>query len=114
MVQFLKNYVNPQRVETPTVIRLRTAQTWLRKLGYLYKDIRKDVFVDGYEQSKVVENRANFLKQMEEFKPYIVEFYDGTIKPKVYPFDCAIEDENRQPIIIITHDECTFFANNGV
>ncbi len=69
MVQFLKNYVNPQGVETPIVIRSRTAQAWLCKLGYMYKDVRKDVFVDGYERSDVVENRANFLKQIDELKP---------------------------------------------
>ena len=111
----MKNYVNPQGVETPIVIRSRTARTWLRKLGYVYKDVRKDVFVDGHERSDVVEDRANFLNQMEELKPYMVEFYDdGAMKPKVYPSDCAVGGENRQPIIVITHDECTFSANDGV
>ena len=66
LVRFLKNYVSPQGVETPIIIRSRTAQTWLRKLGYVYKDVRKDVFVDGHERSDVVEDRANFLKKMEK------------------------------------------------
>ncbi len=115
LVQFLKNYVSPQGVETPIIIRSRTAQTWLCKLGYVYKNVRKDVFVDGHERSDIVEDRAKFLKKMEELKPYIVEFFeDGTMKPKVYPFDCALGGENRRPIIVITHDECTFSANDGV
>lgn len=81
----------------------------------MYKDVRKDVFVDGHERSDVVEDCTNFLKQMEEFKPYMVEFYeDGAMKPKVYSSDCAVGSEICQPIIVITHDECTFSANNGV
>lgn len=95
MVQFLKTYVNPQGIETPITIRSRTARTWLRKLGYVYKDVQKDVFVDGHERSDVVEDRSNFLEKMEELKPYMVEFNeDGTMKPKVYPPDCAVKGEN--------------------
>lgn len=71
--------------------------------------------MDRYEQSHVVENCINFLKKIEELKPYMVEFNkDGTIKPKAYPPDCAIKDENQQSIIIITYDKHTFSANNGI
>lgn len=52
---------------------------------------------------------------MEELKPYMVEFnQDGVIKPKVYPFDCVVGGENCRPVVVITHDECTFSANDGV
>ena len=115
MVQFLKNYVSPQGIETLIIIYSRTAKTWLRKLGYLYKDICRDVFVDRYERSNVVKDHANFLKKMEKFKPYMVEFFeDDMMKSKIYPSNCKVGGENRQPIIVITHDECTFFANDGV
>ena len=115
MVQFLKNYINLQGVETPVVICSRIALTWLHKLGYLHKNVRKDVFVDGHERSDVVEDHANFLRQTEELKPYMVEFYDnGAMKHKVYLSDCAVESEIRQPIIVITHNECIFSANDGV
>lgn len=30
-------------------ICLRTAQKWLGKLGYEYKNVRKNVFIDGHE-----------------------------------------------------------------
>lgn len=92
LVQFLKNYVDPERVETPIVIRLRTARRWLCKLGYEYKDVHKDVFIDGHERLDVVEDRKVFLNKIEELKPYIIEFdEDGAMKPKVYPSDCAVE-----------------------
>ena len=49
LVQFLKEYTNPEGIKTPVVIHSRTAQTWLRQLGFLYKEKRKNVFVDGHE-----------------------------------------------------------------
>lgn len=73
------------------------------------------MFIDGHEQSNVVEDCKRFLTKMEELKSYIVEFEEnGTIKPKIYPHDCAIEGEECRPIIVITHDECTFSANDGI
>ena len=63
----------------------------------------------------MVENRERCLKKMEELKPYMVEFNeDGTMKDKEYPFDCAVGGEVRRPIIVITHDVCTFSANGGI
>ena len=107
--------MNPEGEEIPIVIRSRPAHKWLCKLGYEYKDVRKDVFVDGHERSDVVEDRKNFLYKMEELKPYIVEFDEnGAIKPKAYPADCAVGGNNRRPVIVITHDKCTFSANDGI
>ena len=54
LVQFLKTYVSPKRIETPTVIYSCTAEKWLSKLGYEYKNIRKDVFVGGHKRVDVV------------------------------------------------------------
>lgn len=46
--------------------------------------------------------------------PYLVEFNaKGEMKEKVYPADCQVGGPHRQPVIVITHDECTFSANNG-
>ena len=45
----------------------------------------------------------------------MVEFdKNDAMKPKVYPSDCTVGDNNRRPIIVITHDECIFSANNGI
>ncbi len=77
--------------------------------------MRNDVFVDAHERSDIVEDRKNFLTKMEELKPYMVEFKEDCImKPKVYPSDCTVGGDERRPIIVITHDECTFSANDGI
>ena len=77
--------------------------------------MKKDVFVDGHERPDVVEDHERFLKTMKELEPYLVEFEeDGTMKAKSYPSDCEVGGENRRPIIVITHDECTFLSNDGI
>ena len=93
----------------------RTARKWLCKLGYEYKDIHKDVFIDGHERPDVVKDRRVFLNKIEELKPYMVEFDENSaMKPKAYPPNCAVGGNDRQPIIVINHDECTFSANDGI
>lgn len=62
-----------------------------------------------------MEDYANFLKKMKKLILYIIDFYDNSvIKSKVYFFNCIVWSKNCKPIIIITYDKCTFFANNGV
>lgn len=114
LVQHLKEYINPEGMEAPVVICSRTAQVWLNRLGFEYKDVKKDVFIDRHERSDVVKDCTRFLKMMEELKPFMVEFEaNGNIKPKVYPPSCIVGGDECRPIIVITHDECTFSANDG-
>lgn len=90
------------------------AQQWLNQLGYTYRDIKKDVFVDGHERANVVEDSRVFLKTMLDLDPYLVEFdFKGNMKNKVYPNDCQVGVADRRRGIVITHDEYTFSANDG-
>ncbi len=36
------------------------------------------------------------------------------MKDKNNSLDCKVEDEERQPIIVIPYDECTFSLNDGI
>lgn len=75
----------------------------------MYKEIYKNVFIDGYKQLDVMENRNCFLIKIEELKPYIVEFNkDSVIKIKNYPLSCTIREKEYYLVIIITYNECTF------
>ena len=63
----------------------------------------------------MVENCQKILKIMKGLKPYLVEFEeDGSMKTKNYQDDCAVGDNICWLIIVITHDECTFSANNRI
>ena len=111
----MKTYVYPQKEEISIIIYSCTTQKWLSQLGYEYQNICKDIFIDGYKQSNVIEDCKNFLKKMEKFKPYIVKFEEnGAIKEKIYPFHCIVHGHNCCLIIIITYDECIFSANNDI
>ena len=74
---------------------------------------KRSIF-DGHERKDVVEYREKFLDEMKKLLPYLVEFSeDGSMISKEYPEDCAVGGPNRRPVIMITHDESTFSANDG-
>lgn len=73
------------------------------------------MFINGHEQPDFVQDQESFLKKIEELKSYMVEFEkDRTMKEKIYPLDCTVGSEKRRLIIVITHDKCTFSANNRI
>ena len=101
-------------VERREGICLRTARKWLNRLGYEWKDILKGISFDGHERKDVVEYREIFLEKMKSLPSYFIEFEeDGKILPKEYLSDRTIEELDQQPIIIITHDESIFSANDS-
>lgn len=107
--------MNPEGIQTSIEIKSRTARKWLHKLGFQYKDIKRDIFIDGYERPDVVEDRQKFLRIMKDLEPYLVKFEeDGSMKTKNYPDNCAVGGNIRRPIIIIIYDEYTFSANDGI
>lgn len=77
--------------------------------------MRKDVFIDKYEYLDMMEDQNNFLSRIEDLKLYMVRFEKNSImKPKIYSFDCAVGGNNCRPIIVITHNKCTLFANDSI
>ncbi|KAI1002517.1 hypothetical protein K3495_g5683 [Podosphaera aphanis] len=110
----LGSYLN-QRTDCVKNIKLRTARNWLNQLGFKYSDKKKDVYIDGHKRPDVVEYRMRFFTEMDNLGPYLVEFEaDGSIKNKIYPAGCQVDGENCRPINVITHDECTFSADDGL
>lgn len=76
-----------------------------------YNDIYKNVFIDGHKCLNVVEDWNNFLTRIEDLKLYIVEFEENSkMKLKIYPLGCIVEESDRQSIIVISYDKCTFFC----
>lgn len=63
----------------------------------------------------MVKDWEQFLKTIKKLESYLVEFKeDSTMKTKNYPSDCKIRGDERQPIIVITYDECTFLSNDDI
>lgn len=70
------------------------AQTWLCKLGFVYKKVCKNVFVDKHKWPDIKENRNLFLTWIEELKLYIIEFNKNSIiKAKKYPINYIVKDD---------------------
>lgn len=85
LVQYLRDYVNLEGEKFPIEIKSRIGWNWFHWLGFKYKDIKKDVFVDKHEQTDMVEDQKRFLKKMKKLKSYMVEFNEnGIIKDKKY------------------------------
>ena len=73
------------------------------------------MFFDEHKWESIVEYWKTFLKEIKSLLSYFVEFQDdGIILPKKYPKDYAVGRLNWQLIIIITHDESIFLANDSL
>ena len=46
----------------------RTAINWLKKLGYICKDVRKGIYVDGHERPDVIAYCEKFLEEMAKYE----------------------------------------------
>lgn len=55
-MQYLRDYVNPKNIQTSIEIKLQIIGNSFYKLGFKYKDMKKDMFVDKNEQPDVVED----------------------------------------------------------
>ena len=49
----------------PDSVSVRTARRWLHKLGFDPCSTKKGVYIDGHEQSDVVEYRKLYLRRLE-------------------------------------------------
>ena len=78
------------------MIRSQTARKWLNRLGYKYRHIGKNVFIDGHERPDVIEDRRDFFEVMEELEPYFVEFDKiHQMILKIYLSDCEVGKDKR-------------------
>lgn len=95
-------------------IRARVGRSLLRRLGFKWREVGKGVYKDGHERPDVVEYRKEFLDYLDSLNPYLVEFDEnGDIKDKEYPPGCFPGSSTQRPIVMLTHDESTFQANDG-
>src|SRR6266498_1907989 len=66
------------------------------------------IYYDGYERSDVVEYREKFLEEIFQYEKYMAK-YEGESMERVPP---ALE-LNEKEIVLVTHDECIFYSNDG-
>lgn len=66
--------MNSKGIFNPIEIRLHTAYNLLHKLGLKYKDVEKNIFIDGYKKSNIVQDCKNFLKIIKKLELYLDKF----------------------------------------
>ena len=89
----------------------QTAWRWLKKLDWRYWKKKNGMYIDGHEREDVVEYRNGFLKRWEEYEKRMVT-YDNDGNIDVTPTGFAVPQHHRFRLILITHDESTFYAND--
>jgi hypothetical protein len=98
-----------------TSISKRAACEWLEKLSWQYGVQRKGMYINGHERGDVVAYRKEFI---ERWKQYERRFHlfdnDGNPLPPPTGFVLppSINANHRFRLILVTHDESTFFQND--
>jgi len=92
-------------------IHIQTAQQWLHKLSWQYRQKRKGMYIDGHEHEDVVEYRKGFVERWKEYeKCFVIYNNDRTVVsiPTGFPVPQGV----RFRLILVTHDESTFYEND--
>ncbi len=89
-------------------ISLMTAMRWLNILGYSFQKHHQGIYYDGHERDDVLQYREVFLEKIFEHEKYMSK-YEGETMKRIYPNLPEGEKER----ILVTHDECIFYFNDG-
>ncbi|EPB85751.1 hypothetical protein HMPREF1544_07502 [Mucor circinelloides 1006PhL] len=82
----------------------------MRSWGFRKKNLCKAIYYyDGHEREDVVLYRNQWSKRMMDRKPYMDEFLRN--EEATWIVKAVLPSEQR--LVHITHDECTYFANDG-
>ena len=90
-----------------TTISIKTAQCWLKRMGWQYGKMPNGMYVDGHECEDVVEYCTWFLAEYKRLERWMRRFdKDGNIDklPEL--------QEGEQVLQEVTHDESTFYTND--
>jgi len=89
-------------------ISLTTARRWLNILGYSYQRYHLGIYYDGHERDDVIQYCKKFLEEIFEHEKFMSK-YEGENMDRVQPNLTEGEKER----ILVTHDECIFYSNDG-
>jgi len=90
-----------------TFICKKTAQRWIKKMGWWYGKMPNGMYVNGHECEDVIAYCSWFLAEYEKLERRMRR-YDRDGKIDKLP-DLQ---EGEQVIREVTHDESTFYAND--
>ena len=112
--EFLKNLNEKLLREIPGApekVSYSTALRWMRFLGFAQVKASKGWFTDGHERDDVVQERKAFLELMETLEPRMRKYADDKVSGKMMKELIPVCTDKE--VVMITHDESTFYANQG-
>jgi hypothetical protein len=83
----------------------RTLAKHMRQWGFKLATTGKNVYYDGHEREDVVKYRGEWAKRMMEYKRRM-DVFTGDENHPIIPYT------GKHKIVMVTHDECTFYAND--
>ena len=90
-------------------ISLSTAQRWLAKMNWRYSKTKQGMYIDGHEREDVVAYRKAFVERWAGYENHF-QFWDDNANPLSRP--SPSDESDSSPLILVTHDESTFFQND--
>lgn len=93
-------------------ISIRTAERWLKAMGWEHSTLRKGCYMDGHEREDVVAYRLQFLRQMEDYERRMVRINEDNDNALDFPRENLLPGE--KAIVFYTHDESIFYSNEDV
>ncbi|KAF8486647.1 hypothetical protein JB92DRAFT_3130812 [Gautieria morchelliformis] len=110
IVDYIVTAKMQERLGGKTTISVRTAHRWLHRMDWRYGRKKNGMYIDGHEQEDVVQYRKAFLARWEEYLKRMVTYdKEGNVAsiPDGFPIPGG-----RCHLILVTHDESTFYAND--
>jgi hypothetical protein len=87
-------------------ISLLTAQRWLEKLNWKYRNKSNRMYIDGHERDDVVAYRDAFVNRWAEYERCFHIWNDADVGATL------TRPPHPLPLILVTHDELTFYQND--
>ena len=92
-------------------ILVQTAQRWLKQLNWQYGKKPNGMYVDGHEREDVVQYQKEFIAIWKDYEKQMVTYdKDGNID--FTPTGFPIAQGHCFQLILVTHDESTFYTND--
>jgi hypothetical protein len=94
----------------------RTARRWLNRMEWRFKKTPKGMYIDGHERPDVVAYRTAFVRRWFRLYEPRMHHYDNNgelINHEVDETSSCVDDQiDSQELILVTHDESTFYAQD--
>ena len=83
----------------------------MKQLDWHYGHKKNGMYIDGHEREDVVEYRNQFIKRWREYEKRM-DTYNDNRNVELTPSGCPVPQGHQFWLILVTHDESTFYANN--